>query len=263
MTLAGQADRFALYERAVQEPAVQVRVVEDLFRARTGRAPVDLREDFAGTALFARTFVQGDPARRAWAVDLDPAPLAWARARGVGDEPRLTLVQADVVDVGPPAVPPVDVVVALNYSFFLLTERARLRAYLARAREGLRPGGALVLEVAGGPELQERGEEATDHGDFTFVWDQQAYDPIHSRARCAIHFSFPDGSALRDAFTYEWRVWSIVELRELLAEAGFAASVVLWEGPGDDGEGDRTFVPCERAPAEEAWIAYVVGWRAP
>ncbi|MBX3468720.1 MAG: methyltransferase domain-containing protein [Planctomycetes bacterium] len=261
MSQAERADRFALYERAVQEPAVQVRVVEDLFRAAHGRPPADLREDFAGTALFARTFVEGDPARRAWAVDLDPAPLAWARARGALE--RVTLVEGDVLDVGPPAVPAVDVVVALNYSFFLLAERAHLRAYLARAREGLRPGGALVLEVAGGPELQERGEEATDHGDFTFVWDQVAFDPIHSRARCAIHFAFPDGSELRDAFTYEWRVWSIVELRELLAEVGFARSVVLWEGPGADGEGDRTFVPCERAPAEEAWIAYVVGWRAP
>lgn len=264
---ASAADKHELYQLSVQEPDAQVLVLRELFEARAGRPLLTLREDFAGTAFLACEFVRGDPARRAWAVDSDPEPLAWGRAHNVAAlEPeaaaRLTLVEADVIEVGPPDVPPVDVVVALNYSFFLLRTREQLRAYFRRALEGLRPGGALVLEVAGGPEMQELGPEATQNDGFVYVWDRVSFDPIHSTAKCAIHFAFDDGSGLRDAFVYEWRVWTIVEIREVMAEAGFEASVVYWEGPGEDGQGDRIFTPCERAPAEEAWIAYVAGWRA-
>lgn len=264
---AAVADKHDLYQQSVQEPDAQVEIITGLFQARTGRPLVDLREDFGGTAFFSCEFVEGHPARRAWAVDLDPEPLAWGREHNVAPLPsdvasRVTLVQADVTQVGPPEVPPVDAVVALNYSFFLLRTRDQLRAYFRRALEGLRPGGGLVLELAGGPEMQELGPEGTQHEGFIYVWDRVSFDPIHSTARCAIHFAFEDGTSMKDAFVYEWRVWTIAEVREVLAEVGFAASVVYWEGPGEDGQGDRIFTPCEQAPAEEAWIAYVVGWRA-
>ncbi len=264
---ASAADKHELYQVSVQEPDAQLALLTELFVARVGRPPVTLREDFAGTALLACEFVRGDAARRAWAVDSDPEPLAWGRAHNLAAlapdaRDRVTLVEGNVLEVGPPAVPPVDLVVALNYSFFLLRTRDELRTYFRRALDGLLPGGALVLEVAGGPEMQELGPEATQHDDFVYVWDRVSFDPIHSTAKCAIHFAFADGTDLHDAFVYEWRVWTIAELREVMAEAGFAASVVYWEGPGEDGQGDRIFTPCERAPAEEAWIAYVAGWRA-
>jgi cyclopropane fatty-acyl-phospholipid synthase-like methyltransferase len=259
-------DKYALYERAVQDPAWDVQFLDELITTSLGRAPRDLREDFSGTAQLSREWVSSAPERRAWAVDRDPEPHAWARATALprltdDARARLTLVQQDVLDVGPPAVPPVDVIVAMNYSFLIFKARERMRAYFARAREGLRPGGALVLELLGGPRVETEDQERTEHEGFTYVWDRFRVDPITREMTCKIHFAFPDGATYQDAFTYEWRLWTIPELRELLEEAGFTGSEVYWEGPGDDGQGDGVFVPSESARPESVWIAFVVGWR--
>ena len=93
-------------------------------------------------------------------------------------------------------------------------------------------------------EMQEK--RPINNGRFTYVWDQHSYDPITGSAVCKIHFHFPDGSKIRDAFTYHWRLWTLPELRELLAEAGFARSTVYWEGTDEEtGEGDGDFQPRE------------------
>jgi hypothetical protein len=76
--------------------------------------------------------------------------------------------------------------------------------------------------------------------------------------QCRIHFVFPDGSKMKDAFRYEWRLWSIPEIRELLVEAGFSKTVVYWEGTDEDSdEGDGDFQPTEIGDADAGWIAYI------
>ena len=44
-----------------------------------------------------------------------------------------------------------------------------------------------------------------------------------------------------DAFTYEFRMWSITEIRDLFEEAGFSKSLVYWEGFDEDGLGNGEF----------------------
>jgi hypothetical protein len=53
---------------------------------------------------------------------------------------------------------------------------------------------------------------------LTTGWDQAAYNPITADFKAHIHFRFKDGTAIEPAFTYEWRLWSIPELRELRVE---------------------------------------------
>jgi hypothetical protein len=83
-------------------------------------------------------------------------------------------------------------------------------------------------------------------------------DPITGRTLCYIHFRFPDKSRIDKAFTYDWRLWSIPEVRELLAEAGFSSSTVYWQGTDEDGDADDVFEPAEEGDADLAWIAYIV-----
>ena len=82
--------------------------------------------------------------------------------------------------------------------------------------------------------------------------------PSRAGIVCHIHFKFPDGSKIKRAFTYDWRLWTLPELRELLIEAGFAKVRVYWEGDDGDGGGNGEFKEHATGEPDLAWIAYIV-----
>ncbi|MBK9517925.1 MAG: class I SAM-dependent methyltransferase [Anaeromyxobacter sp.] len=253
-------DRHVLYARAVQHADSELELLEWVAR-RAGRPAQSLREDFCGTALLASSWIGRGPRRTATAVDLDPEVLAWARTHrlpALGPRAgRLRLVQADVRR-GPRG--PFDAVLALNFSYQVFTTREALRGYLASARRALAPGGVMVLDAFGGwlaqKPLTERRRIA---GGVTYVWQQEAFDPITHRLRCAIHFQLPGGQRLRRAFTYDWRLWTLPELTELMAEAGFEGVEVLWDPTPQ--ESDPAWEPRRAADNQPGFLAYVTGRR--
>jgi hypothetical protein len=63
---------------------------------------------------------------------------------------------------------------------------------------------------------------------------------------------------MKKAFTYVWRLWTLPEILEMLAETGFKNPTVYWEGTDEDGEGDGVFTPETKGEADAGWIAYLV-----
>ncbi len=260
-TLAQRADKYDLYQRSVQEPEADIPFIERAFRRTRGRAPRSLREDFAGTSAFSCAWVRRHPDNTAFAVDLDPEPLDWGRRHNVAalspdQQARVKLVEGDVRDVGHE---PVDVTCAYNFSYYLIETRPELLAYFRAAHASLESDGLLFLDAYGGGQAMEPLVEETDLGDFSYVWEQCSFDPIRGLGENRIHFRFPDGSALRRAFAYRWRLWTIPEVREVLAEAGFGDVHVYWEGTDRrTGKGNDVFTRRERAEADPAWLAHLV-----
>lgn len=265
-TLAQQADRHDLYERAVQAPELDVAFFDKTFRRLRRRTALLLREDFCGTANVATAWCQSHPRRRAMGVDLDARVLAWGRTRHLDPDPslaaRVQLVEADVRDAGPWKA---DLTCALNFSYCVFKTRPELRDYFAAARAGLADDGLFVAELYGGTEAILELEDIDRKDGFTYHWHQARYDVLSHETCCHIHFSFPDGSRLDRAFTYDWRLWTLPELRELLCEAGFRRVRVYFEEMSEDdldadgylvGTGD--YVEVRRAENQEAWLAYVV-----
>jgi len=253
--MARRADKYRLYERSVQCPEAELDFVRRVYKKWRGRAPRVLREDFCGTAAVAREWVRRNRAHTAVGIDREPAVLAWARRRG-GEHERLLLLQSDVLQAR--RAPLADVLVAMNFSYWIFKERALLRRYFRRARPGLKPGGLFFLDAYGGSEAYTEMAEETRYPGFVYIWDQASYNPLDAGAVCHIHFRFPDGSLLKRAFSYDWRLWSLPEIQELLREAGFARVAVYWEGVGRNGKGNGIYRPVRRADADPAWIAYIV-----
>ncbi|NEX19073.1 class I SAM-dependent methyltransferase [Thiorhodococcus mannitoliphagus] len=232
-----------------------------MLRGRSGRL---LREDFCGTGTVCCEWVRRRRTNRAWGLDLDAEVLDWGRTRNLGGldtatRARVELRQADVLT---PQAPQVDIVLAMNFSYWLLRHRSTILSYFRRVRESLRDDGVLFLDAYGGYDAfrvlsEERRVSDPDGGDFTYVWDQAAYDPISGRLQCDIHFRFDDGSSLERAFSYDWRLWTLPEIRELLAEAGFSRTLVYWQGWDEDDEPDGHFVPVETGEPDAGWIAYL------
>src|SRR5438445_6532011 len=76
---AERVDLYDLYEAAVQDPEGDVALLQRMYRTHYDRDPRVLREDFCGTAALCCAWVKADAENRAFGIDIDPAPLKWAR----------------------------------------------------------------------------------------------------------------------------------------------------------------------------------------
>lgn len=265
--LALGADRHVLYQKAVQDPEMEIELMTEKFVQLRGREPLSLREDFCGTALLAVRWAQSDPRRTAVGVDLCADTLAWGRRNnlepaGEDVQRRVELIEGDVLDSPARAV---DLTCAFNFSYNGFKTRAPLLAYLRAAHAGLKADGVLVMDVYGGPEAIDVLEEEReiDGEDASYIWEQEKFNPVTNETVCHIHFAFPDGSRLDRAFTYDWRLWSLPELSELLREAGFSKVHVFWEEfedtDADDEylQGTGRYTEVTEVENQESWIAYI------
>ncbi|MGF1427544.1 class I SAM-dependent methyltransferase [Kitasatospora sp. LaBMicrA B282] len=214
------------------------RVMLDLVEAVTGPAPRIL--DLAcGTASISGRLLARLPGARSVGVDLDPALLDIARGSH-GDEPRLTLVTADLRDPQwTAALPagPFDAVVTATALHWLDTEVLR-RVY--RDLAGLlRPGG-LFLNADHSPQpatpllnaalraheqLRQQREQADGVLDWQQWWQAAAAEPRLAEsvaARSAIYRDHRDGAI----HPVEWHT------AELLA-AGFREAGLGWRSVSD------------------------------
>jgi hypothetical protein len=256
----GAPDRHLLYELCTQTPARDVA----LLRAIHGGAPRLLGEDFAGTAALSRAWVAAVRGGRAIAVDHDGDVLARA-----GRSRRIARRVADVRAVRDRC----DLLVALNFSIGELHARADLVDYLRGARRRLTRGGLFACDLYGGRgawrtgTLRER-RALPRGGKVDYEWEQRSADLLSGRVVDALHFRVSPkrggrGTELRDAFVYDWRLWSPPELGDALRDAGFAA-VEWWSRFEHARDGQGRLHPLRHAAGDELaddWCLFVVGRR--
>jgi SAM-dependent methyltransferase len=254
---AKTADKHILYQKSVQDADTECAFIERMFRQIRGRAPESLREDFCGTALLTGKWVQRGPNRTGIGVDIDPKVLKWGTEHNLAPigEPG-DRVKLYCQDVRKPVREKVDVVGAFNFSYWIFMTRDEMRAYFAHVKKGLGRDGVFLLDAYGGWESEEPMlEERAIAGGFTYVWDQHSFDPITHRVVNYIHFHFKDGTKLERAFTYEWRYWTLPELKELLLEAGYRDVRVYWDTSDDDEH--EAYKVRSKADNQPGWLAYL------
>ncbi len=259
-TMAELADRHELYEESVQCVEEECDFVSRTFKRIRGRKPLSFREDFCGTASAACEWVRQSRKHTAIGVDLDADVLAWGLENRVGrlndeQKQRLKLIESNVLEV---KTDPADVVGAFNFSYFIFQQREVMKQYFRSIYDSLKPDGIFFLDAFGGYEAFEEMKEKTKYENFTYIWDQKRYSPITGEMECHIHFKFPDGSKLKRAFSYTWRMWTLPEIIEMLNETGFKNPTVYWEGTDRHGEGNGVFKPETHGEADAGWIAYLV-----
>ena len=232
------------------------------YKKRTGEPLRRFREDFCGTALLSCEFVRLHRENRAIGIDLDASTLKWARKHNLSrldpdQRSRVRLLRGNVLDLRRPRV---QVTAALNFSYSVFKTRKLMLEYMRNAYRSLKPRGMLMMDAWGGSDTLIKTEDRRRQHGFTYVWDQAQFDPVSHDILCKIHFEFRDGTRMRNAFVYDWRLWTLPEMQEIMSEAGFRDVHVLWEGTDrETGEGNGVFRRVTRGGDEDAWIAYVVG----
>lgn len=270
---AQHADPHDLYQRSVQCVEAEIDFVDKVYSKLRKKKASLLREDFCGTANTSCEWVRRRKTNHAVGLDIDPAPMAWGIEHNISklkDEARtrLELRQADVLQARSGNF---DVVLAMNFSYWCFKQRATLLKYFKAVRASLAPDGIFFMDIFGGSDSMKEVEEPRKIGPrpgggygspgFTYVWEHHKYDPISGDMACYIHFRFADGSELKRAFEYDWRLWTIPEIIDVLTDAGFSRSTTYWEGDDPKGGGNGIFTPAKNGEACPSFIAYIVAER--
>lgn len=272
-------DIHSLYELCAQNPPRDAKLLRAIHAdaTRTPRKNLVLAEDFCGTAALSRAWCDLSPAFSAVAADIHAPTLNRARQLST-NHPRIKLIRADVRTVKDPA----DLIAVLNFSICELHARGDLVAYFKHARSRLaRRRGAFVCDLYGGADSYQtglldqtisppRGHPASKDR-ILYSWEQRAADPLTARVVNAMHFDVRPGGpksgtarhqVFLDAFVYDWRLWTIPELREAMLEAGFKHTAVYPRTAGaTDPEGNLYTRPIEDpTELEEAFNVFVTAF---
>ncbi len=261
-SMAERADKHILYQESVQCVESEIDFIDETYKDLRGKHAITLREDFCGTMNTSCEWVKRRDSNMAHCVDLDKDVLEWGTKNNLAklsaeQQKRIHIHNANVLNV---KIEPVDALLAMNFSYWIFQERKTIKQYFNRIYKScLKDDGILFLDFYGGYEAYQELEEKTRHKakGFTYVWDQSKYNPITGECTNYIHFNFKDGSKMKKAFTYTWRIWTLPEILDILEECHFKATV-YWEGTGDDDEGNGIFEPTMQGEADAGWIAYIV-----
>lgn len=256
-------DKYEHYLKSVQSPDVDSAFLAKTFKDLRGRPARTFREDFCGTHMICCEWVKAHKDNYAYGVDLDLEPILYGQrnyASRLTEEQRsrMHILKDNVLSVRPPKV---DIINALNFSFYIFKSRTLLRKYFENCLKGLNSKGLLIVDAFGGSSCYEPNEDKAriSSGKFFYFWEQKDFDPITNEAIFYIHFK-RDGERKRQrVFKYDWRMWTIPEIREVMMEAGFRRTHVYWEGTTARGLGDGKFRRKEKGESCQGWVAYVVG----
>jgi len=254
-----QFDKYELYRKAVQSAENDVVFIRDTFKELKGKAPRTFREDFCGTFALSTEWIKLNPRHQSIGIDLDPEPMAYGKQHYLvklkpEQQRRMHLIEGNVLN---PQLPKADIVAAMNFSYFCFKQREVIKKYFANVLKTLNNGGIFLVDIFGGSQCYDAIEDTLRHDGFTYYWDQTNFDPVTNEALFHIHFRV-GGKKIEQVFTYDWRLWTIPELREIMHEVGFKKSHVYWEGTARDGSGNGNFTRVDHGESCQSWIAYIV-----
>ena len=253
-------DKYKYYIDSVQDAPQTAEHVSRFYKQLRGKPARILREDFCGTFAIASEWVRRNKANRAMGVDIDDEPIKWGMTHHAAflsaqELKRLQILKADVRS---PRIPPSDIIVAMNFSFFIFKARRDLLGYFKSCRQTLRKDGLLdprLFRRDGNVGAQRRENDARE---IYLLLGSASFDPITHHSLFHIHYKLRGKPKRKKVFTYDWRMWTLPELRYVLEDAGFKNSYVYWEGEDENGEGNGQFRKVTKAENCEAWIAYLV-----
>ncbi len=274
-------DKYWHYRHSVQSPDVDVRFMQKCYRQSRKKSALVFREDFSSTFALSCEWVKMGKNFKAACVDIDSEPLEYGKTHYLStltphQQKRIRVINSNVLK---PNLPKADIVGVLNFSYSILKTRSALKQYFLQVLRALNPKGVFILDCFGGSDclgaceekevcegvvdepLKKRGgakKPKPRKVKFTYFWDQKDFDPITHHAMFYIHYKRRGEKKRNNVFTYNWRLWSLPEIKDLLEEVGFKKVHVYWEGTNKKGEGDGKFVRSRKGEECEAFVAYIV-----
>lgn len=266
-------DKYLYYQWAVQSPEPDIQFALTMYgklfhkslNARELKTlPLHFREDFCGTGLLSATWLSQSAEFSAEGFDIDYEPIEWGKKNNFKGvfcaDKRMNFI---CEDVRKPSDKSPHIRVAQNFSYCVFKTRQQMREYLSSCYQDLAEQGVFIMDVHGGAEsfmdLQEKTK--IDGQGFTYYWDQVSYSPVTGEAVRRIHFKREGEKKRKNVFQYDWRMWTLPELIDIMKDVGFKHVNVYWEGTNKDGiTGDGIFKKTRLGTNDLSWVGYIIAF---
>ena len=255
-----QFDKYFYYKKSVQSPKEDIQFFKRVYIHHFKKSARIFREDFCGTFYVGYHWVKSHSQNQAIVIDSDKQPIEYGKKHhfmklNASQQSRLTIINKNVMDKN---LPQAEIITVSNFSYFVLKQRALILKYFKNIKKSLFKQGLFIIDALGGPDCEAPYEEKVEHDGFDYYWDQDSFDPINNSAQFYIHFKRKGEKKQKRVFSYDWRMWSLPELRDILQEAGFSKVDVYWEQSDKKGEGTGVFKKAKKGEVCDTWIAYLV-----
>ena len=251
---------FKLYLQAVQHPENEVfhlSRINKMFRKKPIRF---FKEDFCSFAANSCEWLKFHPKSTAVGVDLDERALDFAHKYAQETltpklRQRLILLKRNVLASISYRF---DLICALNFSYNIFKRREDLKLYFKQTHRSLEKSGLFVLDVMGGFDcLKPHKQVRKISSQLTYTWECLDYNILNAHTHYRINFRHK-GKLFQNVFTYDWRLWSLPELVDLLKETGFNRVEILWEKENANGQGTGKYYVPQHEENIDVWICYLV-----
>jgi SAM-dependent methyltransferase len=227
--------RHELYQKSVQNPKREVEFYRKIYRMIFKTIPTNFREDFCGTGRLSCEWVKNNVYNTAVGLDLDEETVKWGIENNINNLPsgseRIELIIQNVL------VPfdnnkKFDVICSMNYSHYLLSKRKDLIQYFTNVRANIHKG-LFVIDFFGGSHIYEEHQHQNQSDYYEFRNEQ--INILNNILVCTLNFKTKDNKS-ETLFTYPFRIYSLIELKEALEEAGFNKFKIFIKDVSDDEE---------------------------
>jgi SAM-dependent methyltransferase len=259
-------DKHDLYVNSVQSAEHDASLIWEMYRDANkhhSKQKILLREDFCGTGALCYEWANLSENHHAMGIDIDRKALLWGQKHHSAQansrhliQPRVKLICEDVHSAHGYQS---DIICALNFSYYFLKERLDLLHYFKLCQRRLAKNGLFILDAFGGPEYlgPHCDKRRNSERKFTFWWEVESFDAISHAIKTHIHFKL-DGQKIRKrVFSYDWRLWTLPEISDLLFDAGFKSTEFWAEGLDRRGRGNGRFRKIKSEKNCDTWVTYI------
>jgi hypothetical protein len=253
-----EINKYELYQKTVQNAKKEVEFFRKVYRIVFNRIPYKFREDFCGTGLLACEWTNNNVMNEAVGLDFDQEALDYGGLHNVTND-RVKLINQNIL-VTYSLEEKFDIICSLNYSHFLLTKRKDLLKYFTNVRQNINKG-IFILDLYGGCHIySDHVYRSTDYYEF----HGKAINVLSDQSECSLNYRIKKNK-FKPLFNYLFRVYSIIELKECLEEAGFESFKLFIKEINEDDEDDyKEYVEIDITtsyfPESDRYTGYLISY---
>jgi hypothetical protein len=232
--------KYELYQKSVQNVKKEVEFFKKVFRLIYNKMPTTFREDFCSTALLSCEWVKGNVLNSAVGIDFDQETLDWGMQNNINNlttgSDRIKLIKQDVLEQFDPSQK-FEIICSLNYSHFLLPTRKQILKYFQNVVLNLESKSVFILDFYGGSHIfSDHKYQHNKSSDF-YEFSGKQMNILNNQSKCSLNYKIKKNK-YKPMFSFNFRIYSIIELREALEEAGFNEFKLYIKEMNDDDEDD-------------------------